>query len=307
MTQRFFIMAVSALTLAACSNNENIDMTNNPVEACITAELYTSTTRAIDANWNADRIGVSVTDAPNSDMENLYKNVPYTTTSTSSTAEFTSTTGQGIFFQDVTETVTFAAYAPYQESANNANLPGDNGKVDVDTETNNTEALQENIDFLFAEGATATHTNSTVAFTNTKSEEDHSFHHKMAQMHLVFQVSTDDDFAVNQIFSATFNLGGLVHKGTFDVTDGTTKTTGSKVADWNITNCKFEETATTRTYSLILLPQDLSNNPLNVTVSIDGQTYSNSDAINMNLQAGCAYKYFITVKKTGLDVCPPIL
>ena len=235
MKQRFFIMAAAAMTLAACSNDENMEITDGPVAARITAGLSAPTTRAIGTNWNADEIGVWVKDAPTSDMETLYKNVRYTTDSKEATATFTATTGEGIFFQDANETVTFAAYAPYQPSADNATLPGDNGKVDVDTETNNTEDKQEGIDFLFAEGATATRTNYTVTFAdNTASGgADHSFHHKMAQLNVVFQVSTNDGFAVNQIFGGTFNLGGLIHKGTFNVTDGTTETTGSEVADWN--------------------------------------------------------------------------
>ena len=303
MKQRFFIMAAAALTLAACSNDENM-VDNGPVEARITAGLNAPDTRAIGTNWNADEIGVWVKDAPTSDMENLYKNVLYTTTSTGATAEFTAATGQGIFFQDATETVTFAAYAPYQPNTDSATLPGDNGKVDVDTETNNTEALQEGIDFLFVEGATASRTNNTVTFAdNTASGgADHSFHHKMAQLNVVFQVSTSDGFAANQIFGGTFNFGGLIHKGTFNVTDGTTKTTESAVVDWDISGCKHTDAATTRTYSLILLPQDLSGNPLKVAVGIDGQTYYNSDAINPNLQAGNTYTYTITVKKTGLQV-----
>ena len=306
MKQRFFIMAAAALTLAACSNDENMEMTDGPVEARITAGLSAPTTRALGTNWNADRIGVWVKDAPASDMENLYKNVLYTTTSTSATAEFTATTGQGIFFQDANETVTFAAYAPYQESDDNATLPGVNkdGLVKVNTETNNTEPLQEDIDFLFAEGATATRTNYTVTFAdNTASGgDDYSFHHKMAQLNVVFQTSETDGFSPFDVFGGSFNLGGLIHEGTFNVTDGTTETTGSEVADWDISGCKYTDASTTRTYSLILLPQDLTSKALNVEVGIGGQTYSNSDAINPNLQAGYTYTYTITVKKSGLVV-----
>ena len=32
MKQRFFIMAAAALTLAACSNDENMEMTDGPVD-----------------------------------------------------------------------------------------------------------------------------------------------------------------------------------------------------------------------------------------------------------------------------------
>ena len=304
MKQRFFIMAAAALTLAACSNDENMEMTDGPVAARITAGLSAPTTRAIGTNWNADEIGVWVKDAPASDMETLYKNVLYTTTSTGATAEFTAATGEGIFFQDATETVTFAAYAPYQPSADNETLPGDNGKVDVDTETNNTEPLQEDIDFLFAEGATATRTNYTVTFAdNTASGgDDHSFHHKMAQLNVVFQTSFMDGFNESDIFGGSFNLGGLVHDGTFNVTDGTTALTGEPLDSWDISGCKYTDAATTRTYSLILLPQELSSNPLNVAVTINGQTYRNNTTINQDLEPGNSYTYTITVKKSGLVV-----
>ena len=304
MKQRFFIMAAAALTLAACSNDENMEMTDGPVAARITAGLSAPTTRAIGTNWNADQIGVWVKDAPASEMETLYKNVLYTTTSTSATAEFTATTGEGIFFQDADETVTFAAYAPYQESDANETLPGNNGKVDVKTDNMNTATDQEKIDFLFAEGATATRTNYTVTFAdNTASGgADHSFHHKMAQLNVVFQTSPTDGFGPNDIFGCSFNLGGLIHEGMFNVTDGTTETTGSEVADWDISGCKYTDAATTRTYSLILLPQDLTSKALNVKVGINGQTYYNSDAINPNLQAGYTYTYTITVKKNRLAV-----
>lgn len=294
------------MTLAACSNDENMEMTDGPVAARITAGLSAPTTRAIGTNWNADQIGVWVKDAPTSDMETLYKNVLYTTTSTGATADFTAATGKGIFFQDANETVTFAAYAPYQPSNGNATLPGNNGKVDVKTDNMNTATDQEKIDFLFAEGATATRTNYTVTFAdNTASGgADHSFHHKMAQLNVVFQTSETDGFNILDIFGldCSFNLGGLIHEGTFNVTDGTTETTGSEVADWDISRCKYTDAAPTRTYSLILLPQDLTNKPLNVEVGIGGQTYSNSDAINPNLQAGYTYTYTITVKRTRLVV-----
>ena len=297
MKQRFFIMAAAALTLAACSNDENMEMTDGPVAARITAGLSAPTTRAIGTNWNADQIGVWVKDAPTSDMETLYKNVLYTTTSTGATAESTATTGEGIFFQDANETVTFAAYAPYQPSDDNETLPGNNGKVDVKTDNMNTATDQEKIDFLFAEGAEASRASSTVSFT-----DDHSFHHKMAQLNVVFQTSETDGFEPDDIFGCSFNLGGLIHEGTSNVTDGTTALTGEPLDSWDISGCKYTDAATTRTYSFILLPQELSSNPLNVAVTINGQTYRNNTTINQDLEPGNSYTYTITVKKSGLVV-----
>ena len=134
---KIFMLAALTLSVVACSNDKEV-INNDPVEARITAGLTNATeSRAIDAKWNQDNIGVMVTAAPTSDMENMYKNVKYSTTSTDVNATFTAETGKGIFFQDATETVTFAAYAPYQTSAAANELPGTNGVIAVDTENNN--------------------------------------------------------------------------------------------------------------------------------------------------------------------------
>lgn len=301
-------MAAAALTLAACSNDENMEMTEGPVAARITAGLSAPTTRAIGTNWSGtEEIGVFVTNST-SGMDDLYKNVKYQITNSGATGNFTAV-NEDIFFQDAEEIVTFAAYAPYQPSADNETLPGESedGVVDVKTDNMNTATDQEKIDFLFASGAVASRRDNIVSFADATPEtpnddDDHSFHHKMAQLNVVFQVSTNDGFAANQIFDGSFNLGGLVHDGTFNVTDGTTALTGEPLDSWDISGCKHTDAATTRTYSLILLPQDLTNKALNVKVGINGQTYYNSDAINPNLQAGYTYTYTITVKKSGLAV-----
>ena len=224
----------------------------------------------------------------------------YTTTGDGSFTHAVDLGGEasGIFFQD-TEEVTFRAYYPH--SGDEGIEPG---PIAVDTKD---QTEQSTFDFLFATGATASKSSPTVTFTNETPEttgdaDDHSFHHKMAQLNVTFQVSTNDGFAANQILDGTFNLGGLVHEGTFNTTDGTTTLTGSEEADWNITSYPHTDAAPARTYSLILLPQDLTNKALNVAVSIDGQTYYNNNAINPNLQAGYTYTYTITVKKTGLVV-----
>ena len=133
-TTKFFMLAALALSATACSN-DNDTTTYGPREAVITAGINTPVTRANGATWENDKIGVMVTAAPSSEMENIYKNVQYATTSESSdAATFTASTGAGIFFQDASETVTFAAYGPYQTSDNAATLPGSNGVIsDIST------------------------------------------------------------------------------------------------------------------------------------------------------------------------------
>lgn len=291
----YLFLAAAALMLAACNNEDEM---SGPVAARITAGIGAPQTRAVGDSWKNDEIGVSVTSAPNSEMETMYRNMGYYTAATGTVAaEFYPLSGD-IFFQDATETVTFSAYAPYQ-----ADLTGNT--IDVNTQTNNGDS-QEDIDFLFAAGATASRSNPTVIFTDnsTSGGTDCSFHHMMAQLNIVFQTSTTDGFAASDILDAdnTFNLGGLTHEGTFDVTDGGTAVTGTAVASWDITACKHTDANNQRTYSLILLPQDLTATALNVSVVIGGQTYRNTADVKPNLEAGYSYTYTITVKKTGLAV-----
>lgn len=312
MKAKYLLIATAATLLAACSNDEN-EVNNGPVEARITAGIDGPKTRAVDNSWSEnDAIGVMVTGVSGttsgvtSTMEKLYKNVKYTVGSGGTTGAFTAESGKGIFFQDATETVTFAAYSPYQSSTNASTLPGTDGTVTGgDTKDQSTVAKQEAFDYLFASGATASRSNATVEFKKMDSN-DHQFKHKMSRLILVLKTSDADGFTADQVFNAVYKLSGLKHEGTFNVTDGTAavSTTASAVNNWTITNNVKEDDTTgkTRTYTMILYPQSLSGSPLTFSATIDNQTYTNSSDIQPALAAGTSYTYTITMKKTGLTV-----
>ncbi|MGM9694615.1 MAG: fimbrillin family protein, partial [Alloprevotella sp.] len=65
-TVKFFLPAVLALSVTACSNEEELAVSDGSVAAQIVAGLGGMQSRAVDNQWNADKIGVTVTDAPNS-------------------------------------------------------------------------------------------------------------------------------------------------------------------------------------------------------------------------------------------------
>lgn len=302
MKAKLFMIATTVTLLAACSNDEN-EVNNGPVEARITAGIDGPKTRAIDQEWKAgNTIGVMVTSAGSSGMEGLYKNVKYNVKNLGTTGSFEPTvTGQGIFFQDGSETVTFAAYSPYQPSTNAATLPGTDGIVTgVDTKDQTSQAMQETFDYLFASGATASKSTPTVEF-----KDSYQFQHKMARLILVLQTSTDDGFTADQVKNGTYKLGGLIHTGTFNVTNGEAKAaTEAAVTDWNITNNYYVDSspANTRTYTMILYPQTLTD-ALAFSATIEDQTYTNNtDIYPALLDAGTSYTYTITMKKTGLEV-----
>lgn len=287
------------MAFAACSNDDE-NPANGPVEARITAGVNTPATRAVDNQWEQDAIGVMVTEAPNSSMKDLYKNVKYTTTATSAAAaNFTPADG-GIFFQDASETVTFAAYGPYQTSAANV-LPGDNndGIISGSTAEQGDRTKQQAFDYIYASGAEASRSNPTVQFQGTNA-----FAHKMTRLVIVVKTSAQDGFTAQQVTNGTYSLSGLNHSGQFNVTTGVAQATGTPATeDWSLTNNSLLTANETDqcTFTSILYPQTLGS-ALTFKAVIDGQTYTNNQSINPDLNAGFSYTYTITVKKTGLTV-----
>lgn len=314
MKTMIYFLAASAMMLSACSSEDNTVVNNGPVEAQITANIGGPLTRAADQTWTAsDAIGVRVTgvngttEGITSTMQTLYQNVKYVTSAGSTPATFApAATGQGIFFQDANETVTFSAYYPYVASADAKTLPGTDGVITgVDTQDQTTQAKQEACDYLFASGATASKSAPTVSF----SGDYNLFKHKMARLQLKIKTSTDNGFTAAQVTTGTYKLNGLVHTGTFNVTDGVATATGSAVNDWNITGNLYTDADNVRTYTMILYPQSLML-PLTFAATIDGQTFTNNTNIfahsqavaTFDVQSGNSYTYTITVKKTGIVI-----
>lgn len=294
---KYWCLGIAALTFAACSNDEE-NLTSSPVEARITAGVNTPETRAINDQWEQDAIGVMVTEASASNMKELYKNVKYTTTAnTASAANFTAPEGQGIFFQDAGETVTFSAYAPYQASAANA-LPGTEGVIDDSTADQSTRDKQKAFDYIYASGATASRSNSTVQFSG-----DNAFFHKMARLVIIVKTSAQDGFTAEQVTSGTYSLSGLNHSGQFNMTTGIAQATGATTTDdWSLTDKSLKTEGETEqvTFTSILYPQTLGS-ALTFKAVIDGQTYTNNN-LQPTLETGKSSTITITVKKTGLVV-----
>lgn len=291
-------MAAAVLTLASCNNDEEF-ADNGPAAAQITAGVSSPATRAIDNQWEADEIGVMVTNAPNSAIEELYKNVKYTTTSNTTSANFTAAEGEGIFFQDASETVAFSAYAPYQPSAANA-LPGEDGVISGSTSDQSTREKQKAFDYIYASGATASRSNPTVQF-----QGENAFAHKMTRLVIIVKTSTDNGFTADQVTSGTYSLSGLKHDGTFNVTTGkaAANTEGETTDDWSLTDKSLKtEGETEQVIFTSILYQQTLGSALTFKAIIDGQTYLNRTDITPDLTAGMSYTYTITVKKSGLEV-----
>lgn len=294
---KYLLIAAAATVFAACSNDGDNPSDNSPVAAQISAGVSRPSSRAVDNVWEQDEIGVMVTDAPDSDMETIYRNVQYTTTATTNgAANFTAI--NDIYFQDADEEVTFAAYGPYQESAANA-LPGNNGDgiIESSTADQSSRDQQGRFDYIYASGAKASHSNPIVSFSG-----DNQFKHVMTR--LVIIVKPGDDITESDITGGSYALSGLNHNGQFDITTGTAEATGTTLTDnWSLTDYSLTTEGETaqRSFTSILYPQS-PGAALTFTATINGQEYVNNTDINPALAAGTSYEYTITVNKTGLTV-----
>lgn len=284
MKKSILFAAIPALLLTACSSDEPAQ--NSRVAAQIVAGIDGPQSRANGNMWEADQIGVTVTNATASDMASRYANVLYTTTSTTDVAAFESTTP--IYFQDAHETVTFSAYAPYASTLT-ANA------ISFDAAEQSTRAAQKAFDFIFAEGATANRANPTVSFSGT-----HKFSHRMAR--LVVTVKPGKDFTLDDIKGGSYTVGEIFTAGSFNTLTGVaTVPAGAIATDYSLAKAIRTDAAASISYSAILVPQEQSS-AYTFAATIAGQVYRNGSAIAGKFEAGKSYSYTFTVNKTGIEL-----
>ena len=275
MKTRLFTFAALALTLAACTNDEE-NLNDGSVAAVINAEISDAvSTRASGTAWaERDEIGIS-------ESRFGYTNVPYRWES----GKFTPT-GTIIFFQDDDPT-TFSAYYPYD---------ADGGTLTATTDAT-AQQNQPAIDFLYATGATASTHNPEVNFTDDTDAggTDCSFHHCMSQITLTFKEGSGVDFSTIQ--PTGYTLSGLMLTGSFDTTTGTAETddaTAAQDLDMTLTNGAL-------TSSVILFPQTKAS--IGLSVYYNSQPYTATLTIpDGALKAGNNYTYTVTVRNKDLSI-----
>ena len=284
MNTKFFALAAFALSLAACTNDNEV-MDNGSVAARINAEISDAVaTRASGTQWAVgDRIGISTVEG----TADSYANVCYEWNGNS----FTTSPEKAIYFH-TTEDVVFRAYYPYDE----------NGKTLKATTDGEAQKNQPKIDFLYATGATANTRKPEVNFTdgnpvgttNPDPALDHSFHHCMSQITLTFVAG--DGVSFSAIQPESYTLSGLVLTGSFDTTTGIAKTDdGAQAANLDM------PIGSQLTSSVILFPQTVTALPL--YVKYNGERYKATLNIPEGaLQAGNNYTYTVKVRNRGIEV-----
>lgn len=277
MKTKHFALAVLALSLAACNNENEILNNDGPVAAQFTADIY----KAVSTRVNSEGTGFTDKDCIGINSEDI-TNVPYVREN----GQF-GPKGTTIYFND-TETKTFSAYYPYREDSELQN-----GIVSVNTDQ---YGQGPEIDFLFASGATGSTSSPTVSFTG-----EHAFKHCMSLVKLNFLEGEGVDFSEKILKHCI--LEGLKTVGTFNTTTGETALTV------NYTSPITMQLGGATTSQVIILPQGVTTS-LDLTVSFNGLDYTttlpNPSKPEANqFSAGYAYTYNITLNNKGITVEEP--
>ncbi|MDY3788353.1 fimbrillin family protein [Bacteroides fluxus] len=286
--RQYFLLAAATFAFAACTGDDAATPSGGEAALRVNAAISGTATRASGTSWTKDdQIGISTVEG----TATSYTNVPYTWDGNGNFVP----DDENIYFQSA-ETVTFRAHYPYRADAT---------YTDVNTSAaNQSAANQPKIDFLYAEGATASKANPTADFTG-----GNAFTHCMSQITIRFTEGRDMDFD-GQLTGYT--LSGLVLTGSFNTATGEAAATGTTPEPLAITLSGV--TATNKVYTaapVIVFPQEVDRGKIAIRITVGGQPYHATLTLpdadkdggkDKALKPGYNYLFPVKVSKTELTV-----
>ncbi len=271
--KKILLLAAATITLAACTNEDNIIDIDEPVKIRINASIENSSpTRASDESWaSGDIIGVT--------MVGRYNNLSYTTADGTGTFE-----GEVMYFRNKRDAETITAYYPYSGMA--GTVPG---TVDANTGgTYQTPAEQAKFDFLFAKKENVSGSRPDVTL---------DFSHKMSKLTFIFN-NGNGGTDVRKITSCS--ISGLALEGTFNTATGDCAAKSGTTA--STLDLSLSVDPDRKLSPVILFPQTVERVIMKITDSEEQEYSCELKFPDNRLVSGNHYVYTIVVKKTALNV-----
>lgn len=272
------------VTLAGCSNDENLPTTDERVALQVNSGIQT---RAFDDQWEEkDEIGIFMLNNKQNTIADGYGNVPYKVAGAGKGGKAFTPVSTVIYFPVNDDRRDFTAYYPY--SADKMA----NGVYSIDLTK---QDPQKAIDFMVAEKVTGKNrTNPDVSF---------QFAHKLAK--IVMEIEAGDGLMSNDLQGVKVTLTDQPTTGTFNVlTDkDVTVSTGDKQEINLLVNTDGTEAEG------IVFPSGDYNGMEFVFATQNMGNYKwplSQSTKATNFEAGKKYLYSITVNRTGLQVTSSI-
>ena len=306
----YILFAAAALMLAACSNDENLDNPNAPVELRLTSSLEVQTRAAVYTQGTilaeGEQVYAWVDDAGNSNPEYQAR-------------ELTATAGGGftytpMYFPQTNNGVSiYAMHGQFSPSFSEGNaFPGTDGVAfTVTADQSGMGTAYTNSDLLYA---------ARQGVARTKDQVQLTFYHMLSKMEIAIvrgagAPKLDADKAVT--------ITDVVTDGTFkptkeaDMTDQTARqamiTAGSTQKSMLVSQrtCTGFGAADVDYNEAIIVPQDMAGKKIEFKLADGGTLSYTIPAFTETpgkavFESGKRYIYHITLKLTGLEVTAQI-
>lgn len=285
--KNYLIPAIAALTLAACSNNENepTDRTDGPVPVEFRASVGVTETRAIDQTWSqADAIGIFMVKAGESfvpeHISEGAENIRYVVDATSTPGAF-KPDGTTIYYPMDDSKVDFYAFCPQRSVTKEETTMHYLYAINVATQTD-----QEALDLLYSNDVKGKKkTDKTAALT---------FNHQLCKV--ILTVEPGKGVSVGDMSGLTVKVNAQNPTATFDLTAGALKTDAANSADIIL----FKK-ADTYIYEAILLPDVATSRTFEFNLN-NGHDAPFTWVMEKALTAGNKYTYTVKLNRTGVEV-----
>jgi len=253
LTFTLLMLAFTTLTLTftACSNDDEDNILSedegkqlaHPAVVDFSAGITTRVTTS--SEWEAgDLVGISASEIAGTVSTPKYTNIQYKADIAGASTAFSlvETEQEEIAYTSENDMI-FTAYYPYTDNKD--------GVIEANTAT--TEEEQKKIDFLFASSK------GKYIEGNANQKINFTFQHKMARIRLKIKV-TD----ATPIENKSIILGGLIHKGTFNIKSGIASANGNVENDWSLGNLSSTASGTEMEIVRIIYPQNAESLDLRI-------------------------------------------
>ncbi len=276
MKKIFLALAATAM-FVGCSKTDSVEIESWDGELRITSGIET---RASGTTWQAsDSIGVFMSTTATTTAIGLH-NTKYTTTSSSTEADFTVDSEFTDLYYPQSGSVDVVAHYPYSASATLSTYP-----VSVATQTN-----LPAIDLMSAK---------VIGVAKSKTALDLKFYHLLSQLKVTLSPASGGGLTASDLATASVKVSGSKVAAT--ATIGYDATEGQPTASFELSGDEADLSlaATSSVATFILVPQTAD---LTFTISVSGYGDFVVDASAVALTSGDEHTYTISVSRTEAKI-----